>query len=160
MGSSYAASQFYRSHIFRVLTSLSRTVLNVKPDPLRMALEQSTAFRPVDQNRAMGGIMRHSSPTYSGNMTNPSSPRLTLGEQLVNFKHGLRPESDLTSQWRFPSQLSKDRLRCGMVIAKRPTPSTAKQEKATSTVQNPDRQTVIRCNTVASYWALCREVRL
>lgn len=84
----------------------------------------------------------------------PSSPRLTPGQQLVDFKTDLASDSLASSvgpKWN-----------CGIITVKvppQPVAPTSKSNKSAPAVQAKPQDPLIRGNTVASYWALCREVR-
>ena len=100
----------------------------------------------------------------SGNVTTPSSPKLTAGQQLLDFKQDLRPDpgAEADGRWSGMQNTSNCGMTCGMVIVAAPPPlgqTTGKGgDRSKYPALTPAQEPLIRGNTVSGYWALCREV--
>ena len=100
----------------------------------------------------------------SGNVTTPSSPKLTAGQQLLDFKQDLRPDpgAEADGRWSGMQNTSNCGMTCGMVIVEAPPPfgqTTGKGgDRSKYPALTPAQEPLIRGNTVSGYWALCREV--
>lgn len=139
-------------------------VLNGGRDPLLSAFGRSTVSRLRDEESHQPTSPYDFSRYTSANATTPSSPKVTAGQQLLDFKQELRPDAgvDAEAHWSDMRNKGDCGMTCGMIVVPAPSiPSEitgkagnrGKPSVATS-VQEP----LVRGNTVAGYWALCREV--
>lgn len=134
-------------------------VLNSKADPLEATFALSTSARSASTSQHQSMSDSHDfSQVTSANATRPSSPR-TPGQSLLDFKGSL-------ANGGVGRKRNKDdarRLRSNIVIAKQPVVeapvmTAGKGDKGKAVAAVPTEDALIRGNSVASYWTLCREV--
>jgi translation initiation factor eIF-2B subunit gamma len=140
-------------------------VLNHPSDPLAAALAKSTVASLSLTNESPDD---HPDYFESTNPTSPSSPNKTPGETLVDFKYSLSGKGhDHHKRKSYQRPAPGDELRCAMVIYERPTPEivpvVSTQNQKGRNQQAPEKEKdveppLMRGNTVAGYWELCRQV--
>jgi hypothetical protein len=146
------------------LIFIPSAVLNPGNDPLSSAFGRSTVSRLRNDDLYKSEAAHDYSLVTSGNITTPSSPKVTAGQQLIDFKQELRADNgtDGDARWSTTRDNKSYGSSCGMLLVKAPLPVSQASGKSgdrgkTSApigIQEP----LIRGNTVSGYWALCREV--
>ena len=133
-------------------------------DPLLSAFERSTISRTGNRSGSNSTGYMTGSQLTSANATTPSSPKTTPGQQLLDFKQDLRSDGNIEEdpRWLSADVRNRQRLTCAMMIIKNEgadgtVGKGAERAKAGALIMA---EPTIRGNTVSSYWALCREVRI
>jgi hypothetical protein len=131
-----------------------------------LAFERSTISQLQNKPSSNSNHYLNASQITSANVTTPSSPKLTPGQYLLDFKQDFRSEgiTEEDSRWISATPPDNRMLTCGLVIVKNDVQTGTTKGKGadrTSVSNQPIlAEPVIRGNTVSSYWALCREVRI